>query len=166
MPIIKYDGSFSYLEKAILSKTAKANLEYLGIANADFRVQIKAEKFSRPTSYAVMMQNKTDKSLFHVAINRNGFNFFDATSSQGHELVHVKQHLENRLVDDYDREGIHWNGEFWPGLITKLAGNDVPWEEEAWAIQGALHKHAVESLPLHLRGLIDRTQSHGLNRLW
>jgi hypothetical protein len=164
MPKIMFDDSFSRLEKTILSKTFKANTEYLGIHNKDFEVRVSGGHFGRPTQYARVAHPKPD--LYHIEINRNGFNLFDASSSLGHETIHIKQYTEGHLVDDYDRQGTSWKNNFLPFIIVRLMGNDVPWEKEAWGLQGKVHKHAVASLAQEHRKLIDPKQSHGLNKLW
>ncbi len=164
MPTINFDNSFSKLEKTILTKTFMANAKYLNIFNKDFEVKVDGEHFGRPTQYARVANPK--KNYFHVEINRNGFNLFDASSSLGHETIHMKQYLEGDLSDDYTRMGSSWKNNFLPFFLIRLMGNDVPWEKEAWALQGKLHKNAVESLPPELRKHINPKHSHGLNRLW
>ena len=163
MPTIMFDDGFSKLEKTILAKTFLANAKMLDLHKNDFSVHVKKVVIKGgPKHYARVAH--LAKDFFLVEINSNGFNLFDATSALGHEAVHMKQYVSEALKDDH--EGSYWKDNFFSHLIVALSGNDVPWEQEAWELQGKLHKHAVESLNPEHRKHIDRKQSHGLDRLW
>jgi len=162
MPTIKFKG-FSQLEKSILAKTFKANSERLDMHNDNFTVYVSRVPIQGgPKHYARVAYPKKD--LFVVELNDDGFNLFDATSALGHEAVHMKQYRAGRMKDS--EEGVHWNDNLYRPFRIALSGNDVPWEKEAWALQGELHKHAVESLSPEHRKHIKSEQSHGLNKLW
>lgn len=164
MPTIAFDSGFSKLEKTILSKTFKANCQKLGLHKHDFFVQVRKADIGPPQHYA-RVAHPGGKDFFHVEINENGFNLFDASSSLGHETIHMKQYVSGALKDDR-RGGSYWHDAHYDPLIVMISGNDVPWEQEAWALQGEVHKHAVASLTPEERKHIDHKHSHGLNRLW
>lgn len=161
MPKIKLSG-FSNLEKTILTKTFKANVTKLGLLKSDFKVEVSKEHLGRPGLHARVANPAKDH--FIVEINSNEFNLFDATSALGHETVHMKQHLDGTMWNDDD--GTYWNKDFYPEAIQRFLYQHLPWEKEAWAIQGELHKHAFNSLSPEERKHVDRTKSHGLRRLW
>lgn len=162
MPTIMFDSNFSELEKTILSKTFKANSKKLEMHNDDFSVYVRKVKIKGgPKHYARVAY--PEKGTFLVEINKEGFNLFDATSSLGHETVHMKQYVDGRLKDD--EEGSYWQDALYPHFTAILAGNDVPWEQEAWGMQGELHRHAIATLSPQEREHINPEQSNGLNRL-
>lgn len=161
MPKLELNG-FSKLEKSILTKTFKANCEKLGLLNADFKVEVNKEHIGRVGLHGRVC--RPAENHFLVELNSNGFNLFDATSALGHETVHMKQYTDGRLKDD--NSGCYWNEEFYHPIVTMLCYNDLPWEKEAWAMQGELHKHAFNSLSPEHRKHVDIAKSNGLSRLW
>ncbi len=163
MATIIFDDNFSKDERVILSKTFKANCKALGLTEKDFTVQVKKKRIGDPGHYGRV--NHTDKDLFLVELNSAGYNLFDATSCLGHEAVHMKQHLDGRMIDHPD--GILWCGRLYGEKLTanRLFYKDLPWEKEAWDKQGPLHAHALCSLTKEERKRIDPNESFGLYRL-
>lgn len=164
MATIAFDASFAKAERVILSKTFKQNCIDLDIWKRDFTVHVRREHIGSPGHYARVCH--PDKAYFHVELNSNKFNLFDATSALGHELVHMRQYLDNRLVDH--PLGVIWGGKLYPPHVYENRENyhDLPWEKEAWALQCDLHISAIRTLDKEQKKLCHPLQSNGLARLW
>lgn len=142
MPTILFDDNFTAKEKVILMKTFKANCERLGITRYDCTVTVRREDIGRKSKQGAMTRVGPDHFL--VLLNSNNFNLFEGISVLGHEMVHVHQYLRGDLTDSY--AGCHWRGQVFPSLVCEILYEDLPWEKEAFGLQPALHKHAVDTL--------------------
>lgn len=165
MATIAFDATFGEAERVILSKTFKQNCRDLSIQKDDFSVQVRRASFSKnPRHYARVVQ--PDKHLFLVELNSEKFNLFDATSSLGHETVHMRQQWRGDMYDH--RDGIVWKGKLFPLYVTESREfyNSLPWEKEAWALQPKLHINAMRALNHDERQLCHPRHSNGLFRLW
>lgn len=162
--IIAFDASFTDVERRILQKTFRRNCLDLGIDKRDFTVHVR--KFKSDNLHCFGRVANPAPEFFAVELDSEKFNMFDATSALGHECVHIKQHLFDQLYDT--EHGAVWQGQ----LFTDEFCNDrvnyknLPWEQEAFGLQVALHINAICSLNKEEKQLCHIKHSKGLADLW
>lgn len=145
MGTLAFDASFSKTERVILSKTFKQNCIDLGIAKRSFMAQVRRYHIGPTERHAVVAHPSDD--FFMVELNKNGFNMFDATFALGHEAIHMHQ----RIMGYYKPAlpfGMMWKGRIVPVSFIENPDNyeDLPWEQEAHAMDCKLHISAIHEL--------------------
>lgn len=166
MATIGLDDHFTKNDRIILTRTFRQNCRDLGIDKHDFVIHVRRVDLGGEHHYARVAYPAPN--FFAAEMNCNGFNLFDATSCLGHELVHVRQHLHGDLQDCDGPEGLIWKGKFWPAdiVLDKKNYRNLPWEKEAFGLQGKLHLLALREL--HRAGLMNHirpSDSNGLAEL-
>lgn len=163
MATIVLDDHFKKDERIILTKTFRQNCRDLKIDKHDFVAHIRRVDLGSCSRYARVAH--PEPAFFAVEMNDRGFNLFDATSSLGHELIHVRQHLYGHMRNTFDPDGVIWKGKFWPAekCMDRSIYEDLPWEKEAFGAQGMLHLRALRKL--HDDGLFGQIKPEDSNGL-
>jgi hypothetical protein len=172
MPTLNFDDSFNRKERIILLRTFKSNCQELGIAGRDCTVTLRRANLGAPEMVApgVMAMHegaitRVDDDHFIIIMNKVRFSLFHATSTLGHEVVHLHQYLRDDMRNVKHsvtgEEGTWWKGKVFPEDVCNCreAYRHLPWEKEAFDKQPQLHDSAMRSLPVedlyHIRDTMD-----------
>lgn len=141
-----FSDAFSNEEKSILSATIESNIETLYIDNIDFKVEIRKEDLN-PDLFGYMIPLSDHNDHFGIAINSKN-DLRRSIATLGHEMIHVEQHLHDRLV--ITDMGLIWKDSFIPSFIaTDMAYyRFLPWEIEAHKYDKRLFSIAMEKVKI------------------